>query len=80
MLASLLLVLSGQKCPTPDEQMHLLKVAAMCGVCGLYEHYKMDIEKFSTEELQLIAETTRPFTGFTIEHIYHTALFGWTGS
>ena len=43
MLASLLLVLAGQKRPNADERMELLKVATMCGVAGLYEHYKEDV-------------------------------------
>lgn len=76
-LASLLLVLAGQKRPTDDERMQLLKVATMCGVGGLYEHYKEDVvAKFSIKELQLVADTTKPFCGFTVEHIFHTALFG----
>lgn len=76
-LASLLLVLAGRKRPTDDERMQLLKVATMCGVAGLYEHYREDVvAKFSIEELQIVADTTKPFCGFTVEHIYHTALFG----
>lgn len=77
MLNDLLAILAGQKTPTDQEKMELLRVATMCGVAGLYEHYKEDvIAKFSLEELQEIADTTEPFRGFTVEHIYHTALYG----
>jgi hypothetical protein len=75
--SDLLAILAGKKKPTEQEKMELLRVATMCGVAGLYQHYKEDvIAKFSLDELQEVVDTTEPFRGFTVEHIYHTALYG----
>lgn len=40
------------------------------------EDVKDVIEKFSVEELQDIVETTESFSCFSVEHIFHTALYG----
>lgn len=75
-LDRLLAVLAGQAKPSDDDRSNLLRVATMCGVAGLYEHYKDDVlAKFSIEQLQEIVDTTEPFRGFTVEHIFHTALY-----
>ena len=76
-LKSLSEVLTGKKKPTQEENINLLRVAVMCAVAGLYEHYKDDVvSKFSIEELRDIVDTTQPFQDFTVEHIFHTALYG----
>ena len=75
-LERLLAVLAGQAKASDDDRRNLLRVATMCGVVGLYEHYKEDVlAKFSIEQLQEIVDTTEPFRGFTVEHIFHTALY-----
>lgn len=75
-LDRLLSVLAGQAKASDDDRRNLLRVATMCGVAGLYEHYKEDVlAKFSIEQLQEIVDTTEPFRGFTVEHIFHTALY-----
>lgn len=75
-LDRLLAALAGQMKPSDDDRNNLLRVATMCGVAGLYEHYKEDvIAKFSIEQLQEIVDTTEPFRSFTVEHIFHTALY-----
>ena len=74
--SALLAVLAGTKEPSEQDKIELLRLAAMCGVAGLYEHYKEDVtKKFSLEQLSEVVEETEPFRGFTVEHIFHTALY-----
>lgn len=74
-LGQLLAVLTGQRKPTEVDRRNLLRVATMCGVVVLFERFKEDVTaKFSAEELKEIVDTTEPFIGFTIEHIFQTAL------
>ncbi|QOX81046.1 hypothetical protein FY034_18900 (plasmid) [Trichlorobacter lovleyi] len=72
----LLSVLAGRE-PTAEDQLNLLRVATAAAVCGLYENYKEDVlARFTIEELQAVVDMTAAFRDFTVEHIYHVALFG----
>lgn len=72
----LLAVLSEKTKVLDDDRSNLLRVATMYGVAGLFEYYREDVlAKFSIEQLQDIVNTTENFCGFTVEHIYHTALY-----
>ena len=76
-LTRLLAVLAGRTKATDADKLALLRIATMCGVAGIYEHYKADVlAKFTIAQLQEIVNATEPFRGFAVEHIFHTALYG----